>query len=225
MHSVERDLTKSERREHIQRLAEGSLKDHVLETEGDKCWLCKNPNNVFHYFRVVFSVRTIFFSGDLGDCIIHPTDPNVCNWLCSTLHPSRDISVMDYFLQKTFPHARDKKDFFSYRDLEITLADLLEEERNEFKERGKVWIKEDSQVTFLKNLFERKMKEVADLFGIDEDSLPSVVLNGLWCSSYLHVFDGDDPPSFQDWSNDALWCFFALRKFVSLYLQTLFTEK
>ena len=89
------------------------------------------------------------------------------------------------------------------------------------------WLKEeelaeqdDSEcVDKFDSLFWKKQCRASELFYIDRKNIPSDLMRNIWISSYFEVYEDGEAPSCDDWSNEMYWGFFALRKFVGLFLK------
>jgi hypothetical protein len=272
MSQYDERFTQAEWRDHLRKLSEPSLKNHILIQEGEGRWYCQKPGTSMYSFRVVVSANTILFHGDLRDLCIIPTGPDPLSWLVSTLGGKTDS--IDYFMEKVTPVHREQTVFLS-KEVDIQLEFLREEhdvilemhkeiqevnaqiarlddKMQEYCDQSKLedWmdtpemIALDNEITDIRDknfelLLEeetidaqaeeakaqlKKIKELETLWKDLWNEYEHRLLGGYcapeqaWYEAYYTTFQDVEGIDCSDWSAQLLHQYFALEKFVELYL-------
>lgn len=158
----------------------------IVESRGPNVWLCHNPKSFASSFRVILAPALVIIAGDLGDLILHLSDRDTAAWL------KRNIESINYVLSKAAPDFQKQafvpealKEFLENPEPHL---DLSNPEEKAFIEELRTWGPYSSQVEFYQQV-------------LQTETGPDIDIHSL--------------PEFLDWSNNLLWCYHALRWFVT----------
>ncbi len=113
--------TEAECKATIAMLAAESFKDHVLESEGEGRWVCRNPKTWAHGFRLIAGPGVIVVVGDSTDAILRPSDKDAVGWLRGA------VDSPDYVLEKLSGDIREAYEAFYVGDAKLIVDELREQ--------------------------------------------------------------------------------------------------
>lgn len=180
----------------IRQLSDHAFRNHVIqELARDgvvRCWRCGEPDTGIYAFWITTYPGTIVVSGDIGELIV-ARHYDMLPWCRGS------VDSTSYFAQKV-PHAIKTTEFSEDRCREWIEGELANLRSEEWEDHCRD-----------KNTRDRLIEVLTDAMdGLDGDNFGS----GQMYHATYEVWQGNDPPSFEDWNPNFLWCRDAIRWFV-----------
>jgi len=215
---VDAEMTSKRHRQESKDYAEESFKDHVITEEQEGIFYCGKPGTRIHSFRVAFLPEgMIVCYGDIGEMMVQRGEEA---WLSGAI---RHDYLSDYIMEKTRPGRREER--FMPGDALVMLQAMHD---------GVPFVDEKGV-----NFVEQAMAEEEDLQDSDWELQPdpeaAIKIAGDWLNydscggdkeawyraCFEHTSDYDhDYFDCDDYSNNDLWCYWALSWFVRKRAET-----